>query len=130
MSEGRDVFAVRDLLDLPIIDAEGRAVGRVDDVEINDRGRGRPTVAALLVGGMAFSDRFGGLFRRWFRALYARFHDEKHPHADRIAWTKVRHINSRVDLKVTTAATGIGRLERWAEKIVARIPGADHAPSE
>ena len=129
MTERREVFAVRDLLDLAIIDADGRPVGRVDDVEIDDARRGAPTVKTLLVGGMAFSDRFGGWFRTWFRAVYSRLHDEKRPSADRIAWSKVRHINSRIDLKVTIEQTGIGRLEEWAEKtIIGRIPGADHAP--
>jgi sporulation protein YlmC with PRC-barrel domain len=127
--ESRVIDAKQDLLDLQILDRDGRPVGRVDDVELDDSGGGPPVVVALLCGAPALAYRFRGWLGAVIRGIYVRLHDDRDPSPLRIPIEHVRHINSRVDLQISADELGIGRFDRWiVDNLLGRIPGADYAP--
>ena len=128
-SEHRVIDAKQDLLDLQILDRDGRPVGRVDDVELEDADGRPPAVVALLSGAPAFAERLRGRLGAFMRSVYVRLHDERDPSPVRIPLDQVEHINSRVDLRVSVDELGTGRLDRWlVDTVIGRIPGADFAP--
>jgi hypothetical protein len=125
----RVIDARQDLLDLLMMDRDGRPAGRVDDVELDDARGPRPVVVAFLSGAPALADRFGGRLGAWIRRAYGRLHEEKDPSPIRVPIERVRTFNSRVDLDATRDELGIGRLDRWiVDSLLGRIPGGDVAP--
>lgn len=124
----RQLDLARDILDLQIVDRDLRAVGRVDDIEL-ESGRGGLEVSAFVSGIPALAGRSRGRLGAWMLALYRRLHDDKKAEPIRIPFSAVRHINSRVTLFASKDELGLGRIDRWInDTIIGRIPGADHAP--
>lgn len=127
--ERRVIDAKQDLLDLQILDRDGRPVGRVDDVELDDSGTGPPVASALLSGAPALAYRLQGWLGAVIRGLFVRLHDDRDPSPLRIPFERVLHINSRVDLGVSRDELRIGRFDRWiVDTLLGRIPGGDYAP--
>ena len=59
---------VRDLLDKPVLDRDGRAMGRVDGIALEQRAGQPPRVSALLVGPSALGHRLSPRLGRWIEA--------------------------------------------------------------
>src|SRR5205823_10843455 len=108
--ESREIDAGLHLVDLQILDRHAVPVGRVDDADLQDT-PGGPELVAILVGTPALAERFPSPLARWLGATYARLHDDDHVTALRIPFERVRNLNSRVDLGITRAELGIGRLD-------------------
>jgi sporulation protein YlmC with PRC-barrel domain len=100
---------VSELIDLPLIDSEGRYCGVVDDVEFEgDAGKAlRPTV--LLVGPGAYSGRMPG----WAMALVRLVAGSR---ITRVPFSKIRTIGSAVELAVSGEAVGLNKTEDRAER--------------
>ncbi|MFL5796889.1 MAG: PRC-barrel domain-containing protein [Actinomycetota bacterium] len=127
----RVLDAAHGLLDLQVVDRDAKPVGKVDDVELDNRGQGAPVVRAILVGAPALGDRLGGRFGAWYKGVFRRLHQDKNAQPVRIPFDRIRAVNSKVDLTISQDDLDIGRLERWlVEHLIGRIPGADHAPPQ
>ena len=125
----RELNALEDLLDLAMLDTDGRPAGRVDDLEFDDQQPGGPVVTAFLSGAPALANRFKGIFGALLRGLAVRLHENRDQALIRVPVELVRHLNSRVDLKVTREELGLGSLDRWiVDRVLGRIPGGDVAP--
>ena len=103
------------LLDLDLVDSEGRRCGKVDDLEL-DGGPGDPLyVGAILAGPGAMPPRFV----RRLRGLAARvFGSGK----TRISWGTVEDFDSAVRLTRTAAQLGLAQGDRDLGRLV---PGGE-----
>ena len=66
------IDAALHLLDRQVIDADGRMVCNVDDLEVTDDGTGSLAVTGLLTGGAALFPRFSGLAGAWLTRTWHR----------------------------------------------------------
>lgn len=119
------------LLDLQIVDADGRPVGRVDDLLLHlpDDG-GPPVVTHVLTGAQALGERLGGVPGRVMAALAARLRDAGSPAGPaRIPAAQVGEYGDLVHLTVPLRALPhLAGLERWlACEVVEGVPGAGDA---
>ncbi|GAB3575062.1 hypothetical protein GCM10027445_36900 [Amycolatopsis endophytica] len=114
------------LLDRQIVDVEGHAVGKVDDVELERNPDGTYRITALLVGQHQLGERIGGLLGRLMSWMARRLNaGETAPL--RITYDHVKQVSSQVTLSLSAEVLEVPPLERWLrDKLISRIPGADH----
>ena len=102
---------VSQLLDLPILDSDGKYCGIVDDVELSG-GPGKPLkVKALMVGPGAYDVRLP----RWAMWLVRKTAGDR---VVRIAIEKIRTIGATVELNATAAQLGLASGDREAGKLI------------
>jgi sporulation protein YlmC with PRC-barrel domain len=106
--DGR-IKLVSELLDLPLIDSEGRYCGVVDDVELDGAAGKTLRPTALLVGPGAYSGRMPG----WAMALVRLLAGSR---ITRVPFSKIRTIGSAVELEVPGEAVGLNKSEDRAER--------------
>jgi hypothetical protein len=99
------------LLDLDLVDGEGRRCGKVDDLELVG-GPGEPLYVAAIVSGPGalparFVRRLRGLAARVFRGGKTR-----------ISWETVEDFDSAVRLNRTAAELGLARGDRDLARLV------------
>jgi hypothetical protein len=136
MAAERVLDAALELLDRQILDAEGLMAGNVDDLEIElpegwpDRSDGDelPMVTALLSGPGILAERFGGRIARGWAELHRRLHTGPLDQG-RIPIGRVVEIGSAIHVGLPRRALASHRFEEWfRDHVVAKIPGAGHAP--
>jgi len=103
MTPHDEIELVGGLLDLPILDCDGRYCGIVDDLELAGES-GAPRVDALLVGPGAYRGRLPG----WAFGLIRRVAGK---HVTRVPWSAVKAIASAVELRVPARELGLHRYE-------------------
>lgn len=114
-----------ELLDRQIVDCEGEAVAKVDDLLFDDDGDA-PRLVGILVGPGALAGRLGPVAGAVLRFL-ARLRGDGTDH-DVVAWTDVDTFDHGVSLTTHRDDLPFPRSERWVrETIIDRIPGARHA---
>jgi sporulation protein YlmC with PRC-barrel domain len=110
----------RDILDQQVVDAEGRLMGKVDGVVLEQHQDGEAHVAGILVGGTT-------LLWRLHRGL-ARWAEGKLGGEGRITfvpWSKVRKIGVDIKVDVEAPRTPALHWEHWVrDHLIGRIPGA------
>jgi sporulation protein YlmC with PRC-barrel domain len=123
----RAAGVVRDLalhlLDRQIVDTAGEAVGKVDDLEIDDDGY----VAAMLTGPQALAGRLGGLLGDWL--VFWSHGISRRSTADpaRIPMDLVTDYGTKITVSRSRAELQANVNEdRAREYVVGRIPGAQH----
>lgn len=99
------------LRDLPILDKDGRYCGVVDDIEIDEKASGPPTIACLLVGPGAYRGRLPA----WAMQLVAIFAGMR---ITRVPWDAVARIDSCVTLIGTADSYGLHRSENRARSFI------------
>jgi sporulation protein YlmC with PRC-barrel domain len=105
------------VLDMQVLDVNGRRCGRVDDIEI-DLEAGLAT--ALLVGPGVFADRLPGtLLRRLARRLTGQ--EVIGRNTIRVPWDDVDSIDTTVTLKRPAEALDLGRGDTELSGVVSRI---------
>jgi sporulation protein YlmC with PRC-barrel domain len=120
------LFVAFDLLDRQILDRDGQAVGKVDDVEFETDEYGVPYLSALLVGPHAIGPRLGGRLGRLVSGIAARL-DRDRPGPIRIPYDAVEALDSAVHLRIRRELLPEPKLEAWLrEHVIARIPGSGH----
>jgi len=93
------------LLDLDLVDSEGRRCGKVDDLELAG-GPGAPTyVAAILAGPGALPARFVRPLRRLGERIFR-------GGSTRVSWKTVCDFDSTVELTSTAAQLGLAQGDR------------------
>jgi hypothetical protein len=126
---GRRLDAALQLLDHQLIDREGRMAGKIDDLELTENDDGRLMVTAILSGPGALGPRLPDVLSRSVLALWRRLHNDSEPQPARIHWSVVTDIGSAVRLSTARGELPNQALEEWARtRIVAKLPGAGHAP--
>jgi len=99
------------LLDLPILDKDGRYCGIVDDIELDEKAKGPPTIAYLLVGPGAYRGRLPA----WAMRLVAVFAGTR---ITRVPWDAIAHIDSCVKLTGTADSYELHRCENRARSYI------------
>ena len=115
------------LLDRQIVDKDGFAAGKVDDLEFEWTAGSTPYVGAILSGPGALSNRIGGRFGRWMASVHARLQDPSASGPARVSFGVVTRINSAVHIDVSRNDLGVMRFADWTRRfLIDRIPGAGH----
>jgi sporulation protein YlmC with PRC-barrel domain len=121
------IDAYLELLDRQILDSEGRMVGKVDDLEIEERDDGRFYVTALLSGPGALGPRFGGALGTIVTSTWSRLSGRTEP--ARVEWSQVASVDTAVRLAVQRTTAAIDGFETWMrDRVIAAIPGSQVRP--
>ena len=116
------------LLDRQVVDTDGRAVCKVDDLEftVPDDGSA-PYVSAILCGPAALGPRLGGLLGRWLVASTHIFGRSANDRLGRIGMELVADLGTAITVARSRRDLGVHENEdRAREYLVERIPGACH----
>lgn len=117
----RVIDANLELLDRQVLDRDGRMVGKVDDIEIEERD-GRLYVTALLSGPGALGPRLGGGVSTMVTATWSRLSGRTEP--ARVEWHQVEWVDTAVRLTVDRATAAVDGFETWMrDRVIAAIPG-------
>lgn len=114
------------LLDHQVVDADGRFLGKVDDLALREDGDDL-VVEALMIGPAALAPRYPGVLGRWGWAIWRRLNDPADPGVLLVPMREVLDVGS--DIRVSDAAreallASFG-LENWLRRnLIGRIPGA------
>src|SRR5689334_15083764 len=114
---------VSDVLDKPLIDRQGRPLGRADGVELEVQDNEAPKIAAVLVGAVALGQRVSPRAGRWVAAVerLLRIRTE----SVRIAPARISLTDDgRLQVDLSAGETGADLVERALRRWVVRIPGA------
>jgi sporulation protein YlmC with PRC-barrel domain len=126
MSSIRTRDEVRDarlaLLDRQIVDPQGELLGKVDDVELDERD-GHLVLGDILLGPGALGPRLDRPFGRWMVAIWSRLSSRHDP--GRIPMADVVAITSAVSVDPVLPESGTQGLEHWMRRqVITRLPGA------
>jgi len=117
------VDVCRDLLDKPLVDRNGREMGRVDGVLIEQPAGEPPRLAEIVAGPSALAERLHPTLGRLMARLESMWRlSGKRP--VRIAMSDVLHIDRHVKIARTIAETGADEVEKRVRSLVTKIPGA------
>ncbi len=121
--KGQTMDVVRDVLDKPVFDRDGRPMGRVDGLTITIDDDEPPQLTSVLVGPVALADRLAPAIGRWMVALERALGLPKDRPVSlpfgRVAADDLR-LSADVAGSDTSALVVEQRLQRW----LARIPGS------
>ena len=114
---------VRDVLDKPVFDRDGRPMGRVDGLTVAIEDGEPPRLVSVLVGPVALADRLTPVIGRWIAMLERALHLPKDRTLnlpfDRMDIDDLR-LSADVPASDTAALIVEQRLQGW----LARIPGS------
>ena len=111
------------LLDRQLVDKEGKLAGKVDDLELTvPEGEAPPVVTAIIAGPGTLAHRTLGQLGRWIESVRWRLGGSTSP--PRIAFGVVTNIGAEIQLAVGRDELDSMTSERWASRIVGRIPGS------
>nr|NUR36619.1 hypothetical protein [Sphingomonas sp.] len=113
MTPDSPIKLVSQLLDLPLIDSEGKYCGIVDDIELSGHPGARAELKALLVGPGAYAGRLPA----WIMPLVRIVAGEA---VTRVPMTKVRTITDAVHLEGPGRDLGLHKSETAAGKWIPR----------
>jgi len=117
------VDVVRDVLDKSVIDRNGREMGRVDGILIEQQPHQPVHLTALLIGPAALGDRLHPALGRIVRRIEKRFGvDEDRP--ARIAFADIDQIETRIRLRLTISDTAVAAVEQRLRSWFVRLPGS------
>jgi hypothetical protein len=128
---GRELYAGLHILDLQLIDRDGRLCGKVDDLELSQTADGNWYVSAIISGPGALWYRLGRRrLGRWLRThLSSSFGDRPDP--DRIPMRSVSEIGAAIRLGASHTDLGTAAVENWVrDHIIGHIPGSRHDAGE
>jgi sporulation protein YlmC with PRC-barrel domain len=125
MSHAMDAYL--ELLDRQILDNDGRMVGKVDDLELEERDDGRVYVTALLSGPGALGPRLGGALDTLVTSAWSRLSGRTEP--ARVEWSQVASVGAAVRLAVGRTTVGVDGFETWMrDRVIGAIPGSKVLP--
>jgi sporulation protein YlmC with PRC-barrel domain len=116
-----------ELLDRQILDHDGLMLGKVDDVELEEREDGRIYVTALLTGPGALGPRFTGALGSIITRTWSRLSGRTEP--GRVDWSEVASVGTAIELGISRTTAAVDGFETWMrENVIAAIPGAKVNP--
>jgi sporulation protein YlmC with PRC-barrel domain len=114
--------AVGDLLDQPVVDRDGREMGRVDGIELDCVPGEPPRLAALLIGPSALAHRLHPALGRMAAAIERRLGLRGGP--ARIPVDAIDRIQGKVMLRISIRDTDVGAVEQRLRAWVVKLPGS------
>ena len=113
-----EVFWIRDILDSQLLTSDGRKIGRVADIEAEERADGSLLLTYLVVGPQALAGRVNAHLSAFFRF----FLRDRFEH--RISIREVTKFGPTLFLRGKAENYAVGQSERWiADHILRWIPG-------
>ncbi len=113
---------VRDVLDKPVVDRDGREMGRVDGIVFDLREGDAPRLSGILIGPAALGSRLHPALGRCITALeYVLGVASGRPVL--IDFADITEIDRCVKTNVRASDTAAGMIEQRVQSWVARIPG-------
>ena len=114
---------VKELLDKPVVDRDGRPMGRVDGI-VGDVRAGEPMrLAAILIGPSVLAERLHPRLGRWVAALERRCGlDAGRP--VRVALADVTDTHRKISLRLRVGDTAVDAVERKIRGWLSRLPGS------
>jgi sporulation protein YlmC with PRC-barrel domain len=118
-----DVQLIRDLLDKPVVDRNGREMGRVDSIMLERRDNAPARVTAIEIGPAVLARRLSPILGRWAAGVEHAFGvDDGRPF--RIHANAVIAFGDNVKIDVAVGETSTINIEQTLRKVVAKLPGA------
>jgi len=117
------VNLVCDLLDTPVVDRNGREMGRVDGIVLEQREGMPPRVAAIEIGPRVLGERLHPAVGRWIAALEQAF-GVADGRPVRVALSEVLDIGADVKVDVAIGETAAGAVEQRLRAWIGKLPGA------
>jgi hypothetical protein len=117
--DGDHIFAMRDLVDMQLVTADGKRIGRVADVDCAWCADGALALICLRTGPQALARRFGALSGKAARFVFRdRFERQ-------ITLDEIAEVGLEVRLRGRAEDYAVGQSERWLVAHVLRfIPGS------
>jgi len=113
---------VRDVLDKKVVDRNGREMGRVDAILL-EQDDGPPRVTALLIGPAALGSRLHPTVGRLFSVLERRLGiDRDRP--SRISVRDVEDVGREIRLRMTIGETAVAAFEQLLRRWILKLPGS------
>jgi hypothetical protein len=130
MTAARVLHLALSLLDRQLVDSDGRACGKVDDLELEpmpSEPDGPLYVTAIHCGPGALLTRLGARRTGAWLERVARLSDDGEDRG-RVAIAKVRDIGNHVTVSVRRNDLATYNGERWVrDHVITHIPGSQHA---
>ena len=114
--------AVGDLLDQPVVDRDGREMGRVDGIELAWVSGEPPRLAALLIGPAALAQRLHPAVGRMAVAIERRLGLRGEP--VRIPLDAIERIQGKVMLRISIHDTDTDAVEQRLRTWILKLPGS------
>jgi hypothetical protein len=124
----KKIYLGLDLLDRELLDSDGHRCGKVDDLELTVAGDApegaAPTVTAILTGPGALTNRLWGWPGRVARVMWRRVSPNPAGRRGKVPVEAIDSVDYDVHLNISVDEAGLYDRERWAARLVGRIPGA------
>lgn len=113
---------VRDVLDKIVVDRNGREMGRVDGILV-EQGEGQPRITTLLIGPSALGSRLHPALGRLVTTL------ERYLGVDRdrpcsIKVGDIEQMDQKIQLRLTVGETTVAAVEHLLRKWIVKLPGS------
>jgi sporulation protein YlmC with PRC-barrel domain len=113
---------VRDVLDKIVVDRNGREMGRVDGILV-EQGEGQPRITTLLIGPSVLGSRLHPALGRWVTTI-ERYLGVNRDQPCRIGVDVVERVDSKVELRLTIGETTAAAVEQLLRKWIIKLPGS------
>ena len=113
---------VRDVLDKLVVDRNGREMGRVDGIVLDQREGEPPRFSSVLIGPAVLGYRLHPTIGRWVAALERAIAGD-HGQPVRIDVGNIAEIGRDVRIDRTIGEAGAGSIEQRLRKWLMKIPG-------
>lgn len=114
---------VRDVLDMSVVDRNGREMGRVDGILLEQQPGQPARLAAIVIGPAALGDRLHPAVGRFVRRIERRFGVDRDRPA-RIDFDDIESIDMRVRVRLAIGDTAVGVVEQRLRSWLRRLPGS------
>jgi sporulation protein YlmC with PRC-barrel domain len=117
------VDVVRDVLDKAVVDRNGREMGRVDGIVLEQEAGQPPRLAAILIGPAALGTRLHPALGRFVSAIERWFElDQDRP--ARIDCADIEEIGRRIRLRLAIGDTAVAAVEQRVRSWLLKLPGS------
>ena len=114
---------VRDVLDKAVVDRNGREMGRVDGILLEEQTGGPPRVAAILIGPAALGSRLHPALGRLASAV-ERWFDLDQGRPARIDFRDIDNVDRRIRLRLSISDTAVAAVEQRLRSWLLKLPGS------
>ncbi len=114
---------VRDLLDKAVVDRNGREMGRVDGILLEQKAGQPPRLAAILIGPVALGSRLHPALGRLASAV-ERWCDLDRERPTKIDCADVDDVGRRIRLRLVIGDTAVAAVEQRLRSWLLKLPGS------
>jgi hypothetical protein len=114
---------MRELIDKPVFDCDGRPMGRVDGLELTYEAGQPPRLTTILIGPAALAHRLHPRLGRWLESV-ERSVGLPPDRPTRIDITDVADVTEKVMLRLSIRDTAANAVEERISRWLVRLPGS------